>query len=116
MCIGGRASAQGVHPSPVEALGVRNGQLPSRWSLLTTPTSGSSLELVQKSNRPSNEVERNSLQNHLIPINRLKNHKVTLVSAISIIQYQYKALWLPDYGLFIALTVASGRINYFGEI
>ena len=35
--IGGRAPAQGVHPSAVDALGVRNGQLPRRWSLLTTP-------------------------------------------------------------------------------
>ena len=36
--IGGHASAQGVHPSAVETLGVHNGQLPSRWSLLTTPS------------------------------------------------------------------------------
>ena len=28
---------QGVHPSAVEALGLRNGQLPARWSLLTPP-------------------------------------------------------------------------------
>ena len=38
MCIGGRAPAQGAHPSAVEALGVRNGQLPERGSLLTTPS------------------------------------------------------------------------------
>ena len=38
VCIGGRDPAQGVHPSAVEALGVRNGQLRSRWSLLTTPS------------------------------------------------------------------------------
>ena len=37
--IGGRAPAQGVHPSAVDALGVRNGQLPRRWSLFTTPFS-----------------------------------------------------------------------------
>jgi hypothetical protein len=35
--IGGRAPAQGVRPSAMEALGVRNGQFPLRWSLLTTP-------------------------------------------------------------------------------
>ena len=37
VCIGGRAPAQSVHPSAVDALGVRIGQLPGRWSLLTTP-------------------------------------------------------------------------------
>ena len=35
--IGGRAPAQGADPIVMEALGVRNGQLPLRWSLLTTP-------------------------------------------------------------------------------
>ena len=37
MCIGSRTPAQGAHPSAVEALGASNGQLPRRWSLLTTP-------------------------------------------------------------------------------
>ena len=37
MCIGSRTPAQGAHPSAVEALGASNGQLPPRWSLLTTP-------------------------------------------------------------------------------
>ena len=36
--IGGRAPAQGVHPSAVEALGARNADLPGGWSLPTTPS------------------------------------------------------------------------------
>ena len=36
--IGGRAPAQGVHPSTVEALGARNADLPGGWSLPTTPS------------------------------------------------------------------------------
>ena len=39
MCIGSRTLAQGAHTSATKALGVRNGQLSSRWSLLTTPLS-----------------------------------------------------------------------------
>ena len=38
VCIGSRAPAQGVHPSAVEALGVRNADLPGEWSLPTTPS------------------------------------------------------------------------------
>ena len=38
MCIGSRTPAQGAHTSATKALGVRNGQLSSRWSLLTTPS------------------------------------------------------------------------------
>ena len=36
--IGGRAPAQGAHPSAVEALGVPNADLPGGWSLPTTPS------------------------------------------------------------------------------
>jgi hypothetical protein len=35
---GGRAPAQGAHPSAVEALGVPNADLPGGWSLPTTPS------------------------------------------------------------------------------
>ena len=35
--IGGRAPAQGAHPSAVEALGVPNADLPGKWSLPTPP-------------------------------------------------------------------------------
>ena len=74
MCIGGRASLlRAFTQSPVEALGVRNGQLPWRWSLLTTPTSGSSLELFQKSNRPSNESRIPFIITYYK--SRLKKHK-----------------------------------------
>ena len=38
MCIGSRAPAQVTHPSAVEALGVRNADLPGEWSLSTTPS------------------------------------------------------------------------------
>ena len=38
MCIGSRTPAQGAHPSAVEALGVRNADLPVGWSLPTTPS------------------------------------------------------------------------------
>jgi hypothetical protein len=37
-CIGGRTRAQGAHPSAVGVLGARNGQLPVRRRLLTTPS------------------------------------------------------------------------------
>jgi len=37
MCIGGRPPAQGAHPSAVEALSVRNADLPGERSLSTTP-------------------------------------------------------------------------------
>ena len=38
VCIGSRTPAQGAHPSAVEALGVRNADLPVGWSLPTTPS------------------------------------------------------------------------------
>ena len=38
MCIGGRPPAQGAHPSAVEALSVRNADLPGERSLSTTPS------------------------------------------------------------------------------
>ena len=38
MCIESRTPAQGAYPSAVEALGVRNADLPGEWSLSTTPS------------------------------------------------------------------------------
>ena len=39
MCIGSRTPAQGAYPSAVEALSVRNTDLPGEWSLSTEPAS-----------------------------------------------------------------------------
>ena len=38
VCIGSRTPAQGAYPIAVEALGLRNADLPGEWSLSTTPS------------------------------------------------------------------------------